>query len=110
MPTLAAAPFAAPPCARVLRVLSNLPTLDAYPVPGISLRHTCIGEHAGVWAAFSLFFRSFRHDVILLDGNEPCLWLLCLLRWLCPSRAAGSSASISCSSSRPLSGNAYRAG
>jgi glycosyltransferase involved in cell wall biosynthesis len=68
----------------VLRILSNLPKLDAFPVPGLSLQHTCIGAHAGVWTGPSLFFRSFRNDVILLDGNEPCLWLLCLLRWLWP--------------------------
>lgn len=80
----AAAPLAAPTTTRTLRILSNLPTLDAYPVAGLSVRHTCIGEHAGVWTAFSLFVRSFRNDVILLDGNEPCLWLLCLLRWLWP--------------------------
>jgi glycosyltransferase involved in cell wall biosynthesis len=85
MPTLAApAPTAAVPTTRVLRILSNLPTLDAYPVAGLELRHTFIGEHAGVCAALSLFVRSFRSDVILLDGNEPCLWLLCLLRWLWP--------------------------
>jgi glycosyltransferase involved in cell wall biosynthesis len=76
--------MAAAPTTRVLRILSNLPTLDAYPVSGLALRHTCICAHAGIWAAFALFFRSFRNDVILLDGNEPYLWLLCLLRWLWP--------------------------
>jgi glycosyltransferase involved in cell wall biosynthesis len=85
MPTIAApTPMAGAPATRVLRILSNLPTLNAYPVAGLELRHTCFGEHPGVWTAFWLFVRSFRNDVILLDGNEPCLWLLCLLRWLWP--------------------------
>ena len=84
MPTLAAVRPIAVPTTRTLRILSNLPTLDAYPVSGLSVRHTCIRERANVWTAFSLFFRSFRQDVILLDGNESYLWLLCLLRWLWP--------------------------
>jgi glycosyltransferase involved in cell wall biosynthesis len=85
MSTIAAAPpIAVPTATRTLRILSNLPTLDTYPAPGLSLQHTRIGERAGVWAAFALFFRSFRQDVILLDGNEAYLWLLCLLRWLWP--------------------------
>jgi glycosyltransferase involved in cell wall biosynthesis len=85
MPTIAVpAPLAAATTTRTLRVLSNLPTLDAYPVAGLKLQHHCIGAKAGVWTAFSLFVRSFRADVILLDGNESYLWLLCLLRWLWP--------------------------
>lgn len=69
---------------RTLRILSNLPTLDAYPVDGLKLQHTLIGENAGSWAAFRIFGQSGRNDIILLDGNEPYLWLLCLLRWLWP--------------------------
>jgi glycosyltransferase involved in cell wall biosynthesis len=70
--------------ARTLRVLSNLPTFDAHPVAGVKLQHTFIGENAGKWAAFRIFAQSAHTDVILLDGNEPYLWLLCLLRWLWP--------------------------
>lgn len=85
MPTVAGpAALAAPPRTRRLRILSNLPTLDAYPVPGLAVQHACIGAHPGFWIGWTLFASSFRHDVILLDGNPPCLWLLCLLRWLWP--------------------------
>ncbi len=69
---------------RTLRVLSNLPTLDAYPAAGVQLQHQCIGESGSAWLAFAVFFRSFRYDILLLDGNPPYLWLLCVLRWLWP--------------------------
>jgi glycosyltransferase involved in cell wall biosynthesis len=75
-------PFEKPP--RRLRVISNLESLDAYPTEGIILHHRYIGPSHRARTAFWLFAKSFRTDVILIDGNEPYLWLLCLLRWLWP--------------------------
>jgi glycosyltransferase involved in cell wall biosynthesis len=64
-----------------LRILSNVEGLERL------APHRPIGGKAGVWAALRLFALSFRHDVILLDGNPPYLGLLCLLRWLWPFTA-----------------------
>ncbi len=69
---------------RTLRVLSNLERLDAGLTDGVKLQHTYIGPSHRVWLAFWLFAQSLRQRVILIDGNEPYLWLLCLLRWLWP--------------------------
>jgi glycosyltransferase involved in cell wall biosynthesis len=68
---------------RPLRVLSNVRDLDRLP-PGPEVAHRYLGDGAGVLSAFRVFALSFRHDVLLLDGNPPYLWLLCLLRWLWP--------------------------
>jgi glycosyltransferase involved in cell wall biosynthesis len=68
---------------RPLRVLSNIPELDRL-AAGTQIVHRYLGDNARTLSAFRAFFLSFRHDVLLLDGGEPYLWLLCLLRCLWP--------------------------
>jgi glycosyltransferase involved in cell wall biosynthesis len=70
--------------ARPLRIVSNIADLaDALP-PDLRVEHEYLGRDPGRRAALRLFARSFRADVILLDGNEPYLAPLLLLRWLWP--------------------------
>ena len=69
---------------RTLRILSNLPDIDFLPVAGDDVHHEFVGPSHSPWLAIPIFLKSFRRDVVLLDGNEPYLWLLCLLRWLWP--------------------------
>ncbi|HYT92187.1 MAG TPA: glycosyltransferase [Gemmataceae bacterium] len=71
------------PAERPLRVLSNIPELD-HLAPGDKIVHRYLGASNRALSAFRIFFISFRYDVLLLDGGEPYLWLLCLLRWLLP--------------------------
>lgn len=48
------------------------------------MQHRYIREGGRTLRAVSLFWMSFGYDVLLLDGNPPYLWPLCMLRWLWP--------------------------
>jgi glycosyltransferase involved in cell wall biosynthesis len=67
-----------------LLILSNFRGLDAHPPPGVRVIHQYIDNNASLRGTVRILLALFQYDVILLDGNPPCLWLLCLVRWLCP--------------------------
>ena len=66
-----------------VRILSNMNALDQAADEGMT-SHQLFRRDAGFLSGLSLFWKSFHYDVILVDGNQPALWLLCLLRWIWP--------------------------
>lgn len=51
---------------------------------GLPVVLECIERNIRKLGALRLFVRGSRFDVMLLDGNPPYLWVLCLLRWMWP--------------------------
>src|SRR4051812_22560633 len=71
-----------------MRILSNIPELDRLPPAGPGVVHHLLRDTRRPLSAFGVFRQSLGYDLLLLDGNPPYLWLLCLLRWFWPFGAA----------------------
>jgi glycosyltransferase involved in cell wall biosynthesis len=83
-PALATEPATSAP---EIQVLTNLTRLAAMPYEGVAFRFDLYASH-GFAAAVRAFFRSFRHDYILLNGTVRDALVLGMLKLLVPLHSA----------------------
>lgn len=71
---------------KMLRVASNLRRLDGVQTGRYVVSNTFIGEKDTLWGGVRLFFRAFRHDLVVMSGGMRRLLIFCLLQLLLPIR------------------------
>jgi glycosyltransferase involved in cell wall biosynthesis len=84
MVTSAMSSFPPPPNLRVLRIISNVPRLDRFRTARFLVAQEFAGRSKTWRDGIKVFIQSFGRDLIILDAAAPCLFMLCLLRWLFP--------------------------
>ena len=69
---------------KTIRLISNLSRLDGVETDQYQAVNTFIEDGPIIWRGVRLFFRSFRHDAVVVCSQTRLLLVFCVLQWLFP--------------------------